>query len=79
MEKTMNRTALIVPVIVQVACTADPNFEMFTCKDAATTNCVEIPVEEADELLVTVNSLLDDTTVVLGKGTFTYDLSLIHI
>ena len=46
----MNRTALIVPVIVQVACTADPNFEMFTCKDAETTNCVEIPVEEADEL-----------------------------
>ena len=53
--------------------TVDPNFAVNRCEDATTTHCVEIAVENAQELLVTVNSMLDDTTVILGKGVFEYD------
>ena len=70
----MYRCTLFSAATMFVGCTtADPNFELFSCTDAVTANCVQIPAETGQDLLVTVNSMMDDTTVVLGKGTFNFD------
>jgi parallel beta-helix repeat protein len=50
---------------------SDP-YPLHSCDDAsiATANCVEIPAEDANALLVAANSLSPDTTIVLAAGTY---------
>jgi len=45
-------------------------FETNNCGDFDTANCVEIEGGDSAALLTAVNSLEDDTTVILGPGTF---------
>lgn len=69
----MNRhSALLVPSILLIACGAPPEgFENLSCRDVDHANCVEVSVD--GDLIEIVNDLSDDTAVILGKGSFTFD------
>ena len=70
----MYRWRLALGLVSTLGCTqVDPEFENLSCDDVETSICVEIREENSAELLVAVNSMLDDTTIVLGKDTFAYD------
>ncbi len=47
-------------------------FETNNCSDFDSANCVEIEGGDAAALLTAVNTLEDDTTVILGPGTFVF-------
>jgi parallel beta-helix repeat protein len=53
------------------------NFPEFKCSQVtSTTNCVEIEGGDTAALLAAANSLEDDTTLVLGEGTFAIESAL---
>ncbi|MBX2798959.1 MAG: right-handed parallel beta-helix repeat-containing protein [Myxococcales bacterium] len=47
--------------------------EPLTCADVARTNCMEIAAGDSQALLDAVNTLGDDSAIVLGEGTYTLD------
>jgi parallel beta-helix repeat protein len=51
----------------------DPPAGGNTCADFDTANCVEIPAGDVDALLNAVNTLGDDSTVILAAGTYELD------
>lgn len=56
-----------------VAC-SPAGFKEFSCKDAESATCIEIAVDDDTiDLQEEVNSLGDDTTIVLGEGTWDLD------
>lgn len=48
-------------------------FETNNCSDFDSANCVEIEGGDAAALQTAVNSVEDDTTIILGPGTFVFD------
>ena len=70
----MSQKSLICALAMLVGCEApDPNFELYSCDDATTTHCVQVTAEEPGALMTAVNTVLDSTTIILGKGTYNYD------
>ncbi|MBK6576736.1 MAG: right-handed parallel beta-helix repeat-containing protein [Sandaracinaceae bacterium] len=55
---------------VAAGCGGGATFETNNCGDFDTVNCVEIEGGDSAALLTAVNTLEDDTTVILGPGTF---------
>jgi len=64
---------LSVSLLVGCGDTADPDFAAVSCADFAHANCISIPGGDSAALLDAVNSLDDDTVLVLGLGTFELD------
>ncbi|MCA9533460.1 MAG: right-handed parallel beta-helix repeat-containing protein [Myxococcales bacterium] len=61
--------------VAAVGCGGDSGgrFPANNCSDFDTANCVEIEGGDAAGLLAAVNALGDDTTIILGPGTFAMD------
>lgn len=49
----------------------DPNFATNNCGNATTAHCIQFSADNPQALLDATNSLQPDTTLVLGRGTFT--------
>ena len=63
--------------LLALACSPRPEgFDAVACRDLDATTCVEVAGGDAAALQETVNSLGDDTTVILGAGTFALDNSV---
>ena len=69
----MKKLILVVFILFTVGCESDPEENGIDCKSATTTHCIEIAASDAEQLLVEVNSLKDSTTIILGKGTFSFN------
>jgi len=65
----MWRKSLLLLALGACGDAATPGFENANCGDVDGT-CIEIPVEEADTIFDVVNDLDNDTTVILGEGTW---------
>jgi parallel beta-helix repeat protein len=62
------------PVLLSAACAGNANFPTTTCKDVDVSTCIQVdPTDPEQNLQEVVNSLVDDTAVILGLGTFTLD------
>jgi hypothetical protein len=66
----------LVPLVLGLACTSEPVDEPVTCETVDRTNCVEIAPGDVEALQNTVNALEDDSAIVLGEGTYTFDNAL---
>jgi parallel beta-helix repeat protein len=68
------RVVLSVVGLVALSACSPKGFSEFSCKDAETTECIEVAIDdETIDLQDVVNSLVDDTTIVLGEGTWDLD------
>jgi len=70
----MNRSTLPVLFLCAAATAcSDPGFDAASCKDSTFETCLEVSADDPDALQVAVNSLLDNTEIILGAGTFALD------
>lgn len=67
--------ALAVAALALAAC-GDDDALTNTCADFDSANCVTIASGDSDALIETVNSITDDTTIILEKGTYELGLSV---
>ena len=74
-DSTPNNNTSADSGIVDSGDTADPAFARLSCDDVSGT-CMSFAAGEEAALLNAINSLSDDTTIVLGKGTFSFDNAL---
>src|SRR5262245_59079393 len=73
-SRPMKKASLLLLCCSIAACgdNEENAYPLHSCDDADITsaNCIEIKAGDADALLVAANSLMADTTIVLGAGTY---------
>ena len=77
----MHRSLLLALAVLATACKSDdkgddPPADGISCADVDRANCVEIAAGDVDALQETVNTLEDDSAIVFGEGTFSFDDAL---